>query len=122
LSESRRLQAVARATPAAPSHLSPTRKRLWKSVLAMYDLEAHELELLRLACEALDRGDEARQAIAKDGAYLTDRYGGMKAHPATAIERDARIGAARLFRELGLPSDETVNPLALGRRRGGGRR
>ena len=88
----------------------------------MYAFEAHELELFRLACEALDRVEEARVAIAEDGAYLTDRYGGKKAHPATAVERDARIGAARLLRELGLPTDEVVSPLALGRRRGGGRR
>jgi hypothetical protein len=69
---------------------------LWKAVLSRWELGPHELELLRLACEALDRCEEAREAVARDGAYVEGRFG-LKAHPALAVERDARIGAAGYF-------------------------
>ena len=40
--------------------------------------------------------------MAKDGAYVTDRYGQLRAHPGVAVERDSKTLAARLFRELAL--------------------
>jgi P27 family predicted phage terminase small subunit len=95
-------------TPRAPQHLSKAQRALWRHVMAEYELEPHHLKLLTLLCEALDRGEQARQAIASDGAYLPDRFGQLKAHPAVAVERDARIAAARLTRELDL--DGTPDP------------
>jgi hypothetical protein len=55
----------------APAHLRPASKELWATIEAKYDLEPNVRELLRTALEALDRGAEAREQIAKDGAYLT---------------------------------------------------
>lgn len=91
----------------APGHLSPASKRLFKRLATDYDLaeEPHAVEVLRLACEALDRAEQARQQIAKDGAYVLDRFGQTKAHPALAVERDSRIGATRCFRELSLDAE-----------------
>lgn len=88
--------------PEAPEHLSERSRALWGSVVGSWALEAHQLRLLEEACVALDRSAQAREAIEVDGAFITDRFGVPKAHPGVAVERDARIAAARLFRELNL--------------------
>lgn len=95
-----------------PKHLTRASKALWRQIVGEYGLddEAHALEVLRLALEALDRCKEARLAVAEDGAYVTDRFGQVKAHPAIAVERDSRIAAMRAFRELSLDADAPVDP------------
>jgi hypothetical protein len=74
-------------------------------VVAEFDLEHHHLRILRLACEAWDRGQEAREAVAEHGSVYVDRFGQPRARPEIAIERDARISFARLMRELALDVD-----------------
>ena len=77
--------------------------RVWvKAVLAEFVLEEHHRRLLLMAAEAWDRVQEARGYIKAEGPYLEDRFGQLKAHPAIAVERDARIAFARLLRELAL--------------------
>src|SRR5687768_5398032 len=109
---------MTRSTPAAPQHLSEASRRWWRDIVRTYRLEPQHLRLLTLAAEAWDRGQEARERVAADGAYVTDRYGQTKAHPAIAVERDSRIAVARLVRELAL-ADEP--PGARSPRPGGGR-
>lgn len=96
--------------PKAPAHLSASSRRWYREVAEDYDLQSHHLRLLQAAAEAWDRLQEARAALKRDGTYITDRYGSPKAHPAVAVERDARISFARLVRELDLEGEVAPDP------------
>jgi phage terminase small subunit len=79
-------------------------------VVSEYDLEGHHVRLLTVAAQTWDRLEEARERLRKDGSYVPDRYGALKAHPAIAVERDSRIAFARLVRELDLDGEPTPDP------------
>ena len=86
-----------------PKILRAKGRAFWRKVLQGYALEEnHELQLLLEACGCLDRIEEAQAEIQEKGAYLDDRFGQRKAHPALNVERDQRILFCRLLRELGL--------------------
>lgn len=92
----------------APAHLTAASQALFSRIAGDYGLSGDDaaLTLLRLACEAVDRCTEARERIKADGTYLPDRFGQLRPHAAVAVERDSRLSAARLLRELGLSPDE----------------
>ncbi len=96
------------ANPGAPSHLTPASKKLFRKIANDYALwnESHALEVLRLGCEAIDRGTQARREIEANGAVYVDRFGAPRSSPWTMIERDARLHAIRAFRELSLDAGE----------------
>ncbi|MGU3496410.1 P27 family phage terminase small subunit [Xanthobacteraceae bacterium A53D] len=98
------------ASPRPPRHLAAPTARWFRSVVAEFDLGDHHIHLLTLACEARDRAEQARKILEKEGVTILDRFGVPKAHPAIAIERDSRIGFARLLRELGLADGEAEAP------------
>ncbi len=55
---------------------------------------------------AWDRVEAARKAIAEDGLFVEGRYAGSRrAHPAAAIERDARNALIRILTTLDLDPD-----------------
>lgn len=101
---------AAPSIPLAPRHLRDDTRRWWRSVVETFDLEPHHLRLLTLAAEAWDRGQQAREVIDRDGPTFTDRFGQPKARPEIAIERDSRIGYARLLRELDLDIEPPKAP------------
>ena len=92
--------------PSAPAHLSARASALWRQIVGDYMLAGHQLELLRRACEASDRADQAREQIEAEGLTELDRFGQRKPHPCVAIERDARLAIARLLRELALDVED----------------
>ncbi|CAN7701957.1 P27 family phage terminase small subunit [Mesorhizobium sp. LjNodule214] len=104
-----------------PAHLSPAAKKWFRSVIQNFDLDEHHVLLLVLACEALDRGEQARITLAAEGVTFIDRFGSPRAHPCVAIERDSRTAYARLLRELSLDfedDDAGTRPPALADNRG----
>lgn len=93
-----------------PQHLAKPTRAWWSLVVRDYGLEEHHVRLLTAACEAWDRAQEARELLAAEGIVTRDRFGQPKPHPAVAIERDSRIGFARLLRELDLDGEPTPDP------------
>jgi phage terminase small subunit len=73
----------------------------WRSVLADYEFGDHHLKILEAAADAWDRLTAARDILLREGLTVPGKDG-PKAHPAVAIERDARAAFARLVRELDL--------------------
>ena len=97
-------------TPTPPSHLSPASRAWFAQIISDYELESQHLRLLTLACEAWDRGVQAREALAEHGLTFLDRFGSPHARPEVAIARDATIAVARLCRELDLDADAIAPP------------
>jgi P27 family predicted phage terminase small subunit len=86
-----------------PKHLSAEARKLWTELRADYAIDdSAGLALLRAACEASDRAQQARAMIVKDGMVSTDRFGQRKPHPAVGIERDARTQLLAALRALKL--------------------
>lgn len=86
----------------APQHLSLPAQRLFKDVSRAFDLQEHEVALLIMACESLDRAEQARQRLSEDGITVSDRNGKPVAHPCVAMERDSKLVFAKCIKELGL--------------------
>jgi phage terminase small subunit len=99
----------------APKHLSRQSAAWWRSVMRDWDLEPHHEQVLTACAETLDRIAEARAAIEKDGAYIVDRYGQLKPHPALSVERLQRLALVRLLKPLDLEEPEPAR--AASRRR-----
>lgn len=107
-----------------PTHLSPEAAGWWRDVTTDYDLAPHHVRLLQAACEAWDVMRAARLALADHGGLtFTDTNGSIRAHPAVAMQRDARVAFARLVRELdldvaGTPAEAPRPPALTSNRRG----
>jgi P27 family predicted phage terminase small subunit len=86
--------------PPPPKHLKRRSKEFWKQLNERFVFESHDLERLRVTCEAMDTVDECEAAIRRDGLITKDRYGQAKTHPAFAAARDARQLVLRGLREL----------------------
>ena len=100
--------------PKTPRHFSAEMRSWWATVVGSWVLEPHHLHVLRLACEAFDRGQDARKVLQRDGLTIRDKYGTVKPHPAAAIVRDAAAQFERLLRALDLDT-EPPSSLALPR-------
>lgn len=107
---------------AIPGHLRPDTKRWLRQVLADFDLESQDFRVLVRTAEAWDRGEQAREIIAAEGLTIADRYGVAKAHPAVAIERDARLHFFRGIRELSLAGGDVPEAPRMARTPDYGRR
>lgn len=76
-------------------------RELYRALVAEYAPSTSERALLIEALRALDRAESARLAVG-DQLTVTDRVGGLKAHPLLTVERDSRAAFTRLMRQLGL--------------------
>ncbi|WP_214370674.1 hypothetical protein [Pseudonocardia sp. H11422] len=93
-------------TPPAPKGLGAAGRRLWRSVLADYELDQHECLILTEACRVADRLE--RLAEESEGAplTLTNFKGDPVANPLLTEARQQAIVFARLIAALRLPTEE----------------
>jgi phage terminase small subunit len=104
-------QSMLRAPKNLTDSLSKSSKKFFTKILNNYELEDHHLEILSQACHCLDRIEESRLQIKKDGDYILDRFGILKPHPALKTEEKNKVIFARLIRELGLDIEPGSNEL-----------
>ncbi len=91
--------------PSPPDHLSETTKQLWRSIVPRRALSPERLALLRTALEALDRADQAREALLQEGLVFTTAKTGTKhVNPIVRIEKDARQQFLHAWSQLRLSS------------------
>jgi P27 family predicted phage terminase small subunit len=104
--------------PAPPKGLSAASRRWWRRLAGDYGIRdaAGEL-LLETALRSLDRAEQARAVLDRDGVTSLDSRGRPKQHPAVTVERDARAGMLAALKALNLD----VLPLRDGPGRPGGR-
>lgn len=89
-----------------PSGLKESGKRLWSSVLTDFELDEHELSLLRQACRVADTCDDLQVIVDADGPIVRGPDGGPRTHPAVVELRQQRIVLARLIVALRVPLGE----------------
>ena len=89
----------------APASLSPRARKLWAALVGEWMFDTQGLVLLEVALQALDRLHEAREIIAREGLTVSRNGGLARVHPATRLEREARIGFLQAWRALGLGLD-----------------
>ena len=88
-----------------PPGLKASGRGLWQSVVKVFELEEHELVLLREACRTADAVDALQAAVDNDGVLNVSSQG-VRAHPGLVELRGQRIVLARLVAQLGLPTGE----------------
>ncbi len=104
--------------PNPPKALSPAAKRLWRGLVAEYELaDVAALAILTAGLEAFDRAAAAKALIDQDGPVVRDRWGQQKQHPAAAVERDSRAAWMSALKQLNLD----IEPLRDAPGRPGGR-
>ncbi len=86
-----------------PEHLSDRSKALWLAVVPSRAMSAGRLAMIQVALEALDRADEARLAVRRDGLTTkTATTGDVHVNPLVKIERECRAQFAKIWESLGL--------------------
>jgi len=101
-------------TPPSPEGTGPSGAALWTDVLSKYELEEHELAMLREAVRTVDHLDGLHALVEAEGLMTTGPHG-SKPHPALVEARQLRIALARVLAALRLPAGEEEDQAA-GRR------
>ncbi len=103
-----------RDIPKPPSGTRASGRRLWASIVTVFELKEHELALLRETVRTVDTLDRLDALVRADGGMI-DTPNGVKVHPGLVEARQLRIALARLLAALRLPDGE-VGTESQGRR------
>lgn len=85
----------------APTGTGVAGRRLWRAVTTAFDLEAHELELLRQTVAVLDNCSQLQKVVTAQGILVDDR-----ATAATVELRLQRVLLLKLLADLRVPDAE----------------
>jgi hypothetical protein len=85
---------------AQPFRLSPTAQALYDEIAADWELSPPVRALLRLACEAQTKAEEAEAITAREGMTIGDQKGAAKPHPAALLARDYRSQAQMALQRI----------------------
>lgn len=91
--------------PKPPSELKTSGRALWRAVLDDYELDAHEVTILREACRTADSLDALQNLLDAEG-YMGETSQGPRVHPALVEARQQRLAFARLLTALRIPTGE----------------
>jgi hypothetical protein len=91
--------------PKPPHDLQRSGRALWRAVLADFDLDEHERQLLHETCRTRDLCDRLQAVLDTDGP-MSESSQGIRVHPAAVELRQQRIVLARLLAALNVPSGE----------------
>jgi hypothetical protein len=93
--------------PSAPAGLGARGRKLWREIVAIYDLRPDDLVILENACRIWDEIERLRVALETAPLLVRGSLGQDRANPLLAEIRQARALQAQLFRRLDLPDVET---------------
>lgn len=102
--------------PKTPEGLRAPGKRLWSSIVDVFDLDEHELAMLVEASRTVDVLDLLDAKVRDEGPIVSGPQG-TKANPALVESRQQRIALARLLAVLRLPAGEEGTDEKSGSRR-----
>src|SRR3954454_12608970 len=89
--------------PAAPLHLTPRSAAIWRALVPQRCATLERRVLLESALSDLDRADDLRVQIAREGATMTSARSKLpRAHPALKIETELRRRFLAVWRMLRL--------------------
>lgn len=106
------------ALPRLPRGTRAAGRRLWADVLDRFELDEHELALLREAVRCVDLLDRLNETVRRDGPTITNTRGDVVTHPAAVEARQTRLVLARLIASLRLPDDDGERAQRRGAARG----
>ena len=93
-----------------PRHLSGRAKQLWAALVPHRARSPERLALLQTALEALDRADQARLLVARQGlTTVTKTTGAVHLNPLLKVERDNRQLFTKIWGELSFDWDREID-------------
>ena len=104
--------------PNAPQTLGRPGRDYWRTLHASFAFEPTDTPMIHGLCSLIDRLHEIREAIAKQGISVTDRFGIAQPNKLLEHERSTVLAASRVWRELGCGSATDSDPARLPSARG----
>jgi phage terminase small subunit len=93
-----------------PEHLSPRSQELYRQLVPARAKSVERIALVVAGLEALDRAEEARQAVAVEGMISkTETTGALHVHPLVKVERESRQQFMRCWEILNLQWNARVD-------------